>query len=59
MDLFDVKYMDTSGLAVLLESLKAARANEKSFHLKSLRDQPRYLLEETRLLHLFDEVDAS
>jgi anti-anti-sigma factor len=59
VDLFDVKYMDTSGLAVLLELLKAARANRKSFYLQRLRDQPRYLLVGTRLLHLFDEVAAS
>jgi anti-sigma B factor antagonist len=59
VDLFDVKYMDTSGLAVLLEILKAARVNGKSFYLRRLRDQARNLLEGTRLLHLFDEVDAS
>jgi anti-sigma B factor antagonist len=58
VDLFSVKYMDTSGLAVLIEILKAARANGKSFCLQRLRDQPRYLLERTHLLHLFDEVNA-
>jgi anti-sigma B factor antagonist len=59
VDLFNVKYMDTSGLAVLLELLKVARSKAKSFHLQRLRDQPRYLLEGTHLLHLFDEVGAS
>jgi len=48
--------VDTSGLAVLVETLKAARTVGKAFHLSGLRERPRYLLEATRLLHLFQEV---
>jgi len=61
VDLFDVSYVDTSGLAVLLETLRSARKLDKAFNLSGLRGRPRYLLEATRLLHLFREVprDAS
>jgi len=56
VDLYEVLYVDTSGLAVLLEVLKAARARKKTLSLSGLRDRPRYLLEATRILHLFHEV---
>lgn len=55
-DFSEVIYVDGSALAVLLETLGAARRLNKAFHLASLRDQPRYLLENTRLLHLFDQA---
>jgi hypothetical protein len=42
---------------VLLEVLRAARALNKTFQLSGLGGRPRYLLEATRLLRLFDEVD--
>jgi anti-anti-sigma factor len=56
VDLYEVVYVDTSCLAVLLEVQRAARAQKKTFYLSGLRDGPRYLLEETRILHQFDEV---
>jgi anti-sigma B factor antagonist len=56
VDLYDVAYVDVSGLAVLLEVLKAAQAGSRAFHLSGLRERPRFLLEATRLLHLFHEV---
>jgi anti-sigma B factor antagonist len=56
VDFFDVAYVDTSGLAVLVEILRAARGLKKSFRVSGLRERPRYLLEATRLLHFFDEV---
>jgi anti-sigma B factor antagonist len=56
VDFGDVVYVDTSGLAMLVETLKAARTQGKTFHLSGLRERPRYLLETTRLLHLFDQV---
>jgi anti-sigma B factor antagonist len=56
VDFYEVAYVDTSGLAVLLEVLRAARRLNKTFHLSGLRDRPRYVLEATRLLRLFDEV---
>jgi anti-sigma B factor antagonist len=59
VDLQEVTYMDTSGLAVLVEFLKAARQSSKRFQLSGLRERPRYLLEATRVLHLFEEVDSS
>ena len=54
VDFYDVVYIDASGLAILLEALKASRAQQKTFHLSRLRERPRYLMETTRLLHLFD-----
>jgi anti-sigma B factor antagonist len=56
VDFYEVAYVDTSGLAVLLEVLRAARRLNKTFHLSGLRERPRYVLEATRLLRLFDEV---
>jgi anti-sigma B factor antagonist len=56
VDFCDVIYIDTSGLAMLVEVLKFARTQGKGFSLSGLRDRPRYLLEATRLLHLFHEV---
>ena len=55
VDLHEVAYVDTSGLALLVEVLKAARTKGKAFHLSGLQERPRYLLEATRLLHLFHE----
>lgn len=57
VDLHEVDYMDTSGLAVLLEVLRAARVLNKDFQLSGLGERPRYLLETARLLRLFHEVD--
>jgi anti-sigma B factor antagonist len=59
VDFYDVIYIDTSGLAMLVEVLKFARRRGKGFSLSGLRDRPRYLLEATRLLHLFHEVDRN
>jgi anti-sigma B factor antagonist len=59
VDFEGVDYIDTSGLAVLIETLKAARSGGKSMCLSRLGDQPRYLLEATRLLHLFGEVNTA
>jgi anti-anti-sigma factor len=56
VDFYEVAYVDISGPAVLVEVLKVARGLKKTFRLSGLRGSPRYLLEETRLLHLFDEV---
>jgi anti-anti-sigma factor len=55
VDFYDVPYIDASGLAILLEALKAARVQRKNFYLSGLRDRPRYLLEAAGLLHLFHE----
>ena len=58
LDLGDIAYLDTSGVAVFIEILKAARSKGKKFRLTGLRERPRYLLEATRLLHLFDKNPA-
>jgi anti-anti-sigma factor len=56
VDFSDVVYIDTSALAVLLESLRAARKLKRKFHLSGLRDRPRYLMEATGFIRLFSEV---
>jgi anti-sigma B factor antagonist len=59
VDFCEVAYIDTSGLATLVEILKAARTQGKAFHLSGLRERSRYLLEATRVLHLFDDIESS
>jgi len=57
VDFCEIAYIDTSGLAILVEILKAARTQGKTFNLSGLQERPRFLLEATRLLHLFHEVN--
>ena len=59
VDFYEVAYVDVSGLAILLEVLRTARQLKKSFRLSGLRGRSRYVLEATRLLHLFEEVDRN
>jgi anti-anti-sigma factor len=54
IDLSGVPYMDLSGVATLLETLRLARGRNTSLELKELQDRPRYLLEVTGLLSLFE-----
>lgn len=56
IDLYEVTYVDTSCLAVLLEILREGRAQKKTLYLSGLRDRPRYLVEAIRILPLFNEV---
>jgi len=58
IDFNEVAYVDTSGLAILVEILKAARAKGKEFQLTGLKERPRYLLETTRLLRFFHEANS-
>jgi anti-sigma B factor antagonist len=58
VDLFDIVYIDASGLAILIEALRAARAQGKKLRLNRLREQPRNLLEAMHLLPLFEENRA-
>jgi anti-anti-sigma factor len=53
VELYDLLYLDTSGLAVFVEVLKVAYVLGKIFQLTGLRNRPLYLLETTQLLHLF------
>jgi anti-sigma B factor antagonist len=57
VDFCDVAYIDTSGLAVLVQVLKSARQFGKKLQLSGLRERPRYLLESTGLLRLFESDD--
>ena len=58
VDFYEVAYVDTSGLAMLIEVLKAARHQGKTFSLSRLRERPRFLLEATQLLRFFHEVNG-
>jgi anti-anti-sigma factor len=51
----EVAYIDTSGLAVLVDVLKSARHLGKKLELSGLQERPRYLLEATGLLRFFVE----
>lgn len=57
VDLNEVSYVDTSGLAILMEVLQGARAAGKQFQLKNLQPRPRYLFQAIGLLHFFDEAN--
>jgi anti-sigma B factor antagonist len=54
IDLSDVPYVDLSGVATLIETLRLARGRKTSLQLKGLHDRPLYLLEVTGLLSLFE-----
>ena len=59
IDLTAVPYIDCSGLATLVEGLKLARASQTTLRL-SLHERPRYLMEVTGLLALFEaQPDAN
>ena len=58
IDFSEVAYLDTSGLAILVEILKAARTHGKEFQLDGLKRRPRYLLETARLLRFFHEANS-
>lgn len=51
----EVAYIDTSGLAILVDVLKSARHLGKKLELSGLQERPRYLLESTGLLRFFVE----
>ena len=54
VDLSDVSYIDTSGLATLVEAVRTARKQGTRLILGGLHDQPRYLFEITHLDRFFD-----
>jgi anti-sigma B factor antagonist len=53
IDMAELSYMDCSGVATLVESLKIARSHNTAMLFTGLRDRPRYFLEATGLLYLF------
>ena len=58
LDLTDVSYMDTSGVATLLEASRIARQQGTRLVLHGLRGQPRELLHFSQIDHLLDIADA-
>jgi anti-sigma B factor antagonist len=56
VDLSDVSYMDTSGLATLMEAMRTARQQGTRLVLSGIQQQPGYLLKVTDLDHVF-EID--
>jgi len=54
IDLSEVPYVDLSGVATLLETLRVARGRNTNLLLQGLHDRPSYLLEVTGLLSLFE-----
>jgi len=54
VDLSDAAYIDSSGLATLVEAARIARGQGTRLVLKGLKDQPRYLFEITNLERFFD-----
>lgn len=55
VDFGQVSYVDTSGVAILMEVLQGARAGGKVFQLRNLQQRPRYLFQAIGLLHFFDK----
>ena len=49
IDLSQVDYMDTSGLATLIEAIRIARKQHTELVLRGIQEQPRYLLKVTDL----------
>jgi anti-sigma B factor antagonist len=56
VDLSGVPYIDTSGLATLVEAARIARKQGTRLTLGGIQDQPLYLLEISHLDRLFDRV---
>ena len=54
VDLSGVSYIDTSGLATLLEAMRTANRQGTRLVLAGIHDQPQYFLEVTHLDHFFD-----
>jgi len=54
VDLTEVSYIDASGVATLVEGLKAARNRQTTLCLQGLQGRVRHLFEVTGLLTLFE-----
>jgi anti-sigma B factor antagonist len=59
IDLMRVSYIDSSGVATLIEALKFARHRRVAFHLKGLEGRLFHLFEVTGLLALFEISSAA
>jgi len=54
VDISMIAYMDTAGLATLLEALRIAHRQGKRLVLEGIQDQPLRLFEATELDHVFE-----
>jgi len=54
VNLSEVNYVDSSGIASLVEGLQEARKKNARFVLVGLNEGPRHVLELTRLLNVFE-----
>jgi anti-anti-sigma factor len=54
VNLSNVEYIDSSGIASLVEGLQEARRRKGRFVLTGLNEGPRHVLELTRLLNVFE-----
>jgi anti-sigma B factor antagonist len=59
IEMAELSYIDCSGVATLLESLKIARSSNTMLLFSGLRDRPRYLLEVAGLIYLFQTGSSS
>ena len=57
VDLSGVQYVDSSGIASLVEGLQEAKKVDALFVLAGLNEGPRHVLELTRLLAVFEIAD--
>lgn len=58
VDLSDVKYMDSSGLATLVEAMRTAKSTKTSMILCGMNDKVRAIFEIARLHQFFKIVDS-
>jgi anti-sigma B factor antagonist len=59
IDLAETSYLDTSGIATLVEGLKTARIRGIEFHLEGLRGRLLHLLQSTGIATLFDASETA
>jgi len=59
IDLAAVAYMDTSGIATLVEALKFARISNVRMHLRGIQGRLLHLLESTGIGALFDAGESA
>ncbi len=58
INLTGVKYIDSSGVASLVEGLQLARKSQIKFGICGLNKAPRQVLELTRLISVFEVFDS-
>ena len=59
VDLSDVPYMDTSGLATLMEAMQIARQQGTRLILRGIQEQPHSLLKVTDLDQVFEMEEGA